>query len=204
MTEESMIQHLYDQIDRLISMQSTMLTIVGVLFTLIIAVFAFFQWRINNRDQEVIIKSAKEELLSNLIQNYNLLGINENQHKLEQNIEENEKEFKNIKDTLHNLNNKQRELELRIKVNELSIKQYLVIEKDIMDNAEHFKEVNNKKRETLLSIIFDFGEDELLGELKKPLAEKLFHIVMVHSKEKMSYRDFIKKYSNEQEKERSF
>lgn len=86
MSEETMIQELYNQIDRLITMQNTMLMVVGALFAIMIGVFAFFQWRINNKDQSIIIKTAKEELLATLIENYNLLGISDNQRLLNESI----------------------------------------------------------------------------------------------------------------------
>lgn len=184
MSEENMIQYLYDQIDRLISMQNTMLSIVGALFATIIGVFAFFQWRINHRDQAVIIKTAKEELVESLIKNYNLLDINENREILRRFIDQDERNFKEITDKVYELDKKSINLEYQLNSHKILMRFHLLIEEQILYNIEEKEYIETEQRDEILKLIINFRDEEE-NDFRKAISNNLFRLLNVHSKEKL-------------------
>ncbi|PIC77992.1 hypothetical protein CSV74_00245 [Sporosarcina sp. P19] len=191
MSETTMIQQLYDQIDRLISMQSTMLSVVGVLFALIIAVFAFFQWRINNRDQDIIIKIAKEQLIESLINNYNLLDINENKNTLLKIVDRNERTFKENNDTVYELKVNSINLNYDLQSLSLRLQRYLILEEKILSTITSEDYIDNEIRDQILESIIDFKNSEGKHiELVQIMSHNLFNLLNLHSKEKMDKLSF--------------
>lgn len=191
MSEENIIEHLYSQIDRLISMQNTMLTVACTLFAIIIAVFAFFQWRINKKDQDVIIKTAKEELIENLIANYNLLNIKENSKSLTEMNEHFNLKLNDLKEETNILKVKNKELEIKLKEVDYTWRYFNLVQERILSKIVDKELLDNNARDSLLEMIRGFAEEEYDQLSRTRMAQNLFHLVMINSKEKIDGNYFI-------------
>ncbi|TPE65928.1 hypothetical protein [Halalkalibacterium halodurans] len=187
MTEDELIQQLYGQIDRLVTMQNTMLSVVGALFAIIIGVFAFFQWRINHKDQNVIIKTAKEEIIETLIKNYNLLDINENRDMLKKVIDWNNHRFNGFDEQLNDLKKENIELSRDLRLNEISLDHYISIQSWILLYMEQGQKIANEKRDNILEKIIEFSKG---NSKRKYMADFLFQLLMACSEEKVSKEEF--------------
>lgn len=191
MTEEKMLQQLYDQIDRLVTMQNTMLTVVGALFAIIIAIFAFFQWRINQRDQSIIIKSAKEEIIRTLIKDYELLEISNNKTKIKDNYNYNKETFLTMEEDILDLKNELKEKDINLRADKVMLRYYFLIKETIISKSEKEGLLNEKQRDELLYMIKDIRNDKEYSELKLSLSDFLFALLNEHSKEKLN-KDVLK------------
>jgi hypothetical protein len=189
MSEENLIQQLFNQIDRLVAMQNTTLSVVVALFAIIIGVFAFFQWRINQKDQDVIIKTAKEEVIEILIKNYNLLHINENRDKLINLMNQVNGNYKEQLERIHDLEKESITVSYNLESFDLTVQQYLLIQEYILKRLNN-NEFENEDRDHVIDMIKGFIRNKQYKDLRKGMASNLFQLLMLHSKEKIDKEDF--------------